>query len=295
MSSGNLTADRRFAYAQMLRESGDMTGAADLITQALELAPRWAEGRFALAETLALAEQKDAAAAEYRTYLALDPADSMGAAIRLALLETATPPAALPAAYVCRLFDEYAPRFDTALVDGLAYRAPQALRDAVGTARMYDAALDMGCGTGLAGAAFRSMTTWLEGVDLSSRMVAEAARKDIYDHLAVADMIAHLRTATRSFDLVVAADVLVYMGALTSLFEAVHAHMTASGTFAFTVQRHDDDGDFVLGTEHRYRHSRNYISAQAAAAGFTVQQLEDGVFRQEAGKDVPGVLVVLRA
>ena len=244
MSSGNLTADRRFAYGQMLREEGDASGAADVIAQALELVPTWTEGRFALAETLADSGQVDAASAEYRAYLALDPSDSMGASIRLALLGAAAPPAAVPEAYVRRLFDEYAPRFDKSLVDRLAYRAPEALRAAVGAiprGRKYTSMLDLGCGTGLAGAAFRPMTEWLEGVDLSSRMVGEARRKKIYDHLAVNDMIEHLRAATRRFDLMVAADVLVYLGPLDDIFRAVHARIAVDGVFAFTVQRHEGE------------------------------------------------------
>ena len=39
MSSGNLDADRRFAYAQGLRQDGDHAAAVDVFVQALELAP----------------------------------------------------------------------------------------------------------------------------------------------------------------------------------------------------------------------------------------------------------------
>src|SRR5882757_7520997 len=112
MSSGDLTADRRFEYGRMLREIGDPASAADVIAQALELAPAWPEGHFALAEALAEANRKTDAVAAYRAYLGLDPADSMGASIRLGLLGAADIPTAFPDAYVRRLFDNYAPRFD---------------------------------------------------------------------------------------------------------------------------------------------------------------------------------------
>jgi predicted TPR repeat methyltransferase len=296
MSSGNLTADRRFEYGQMLREIGDPAGAADVIAQALELVPTWAEGRFALAEALADANRKDDAIAAYRAYLARDPADSLGAAIRLGLLGATPTPAVMPDAYVRRLFDEYAPRFDKSLVEGLAYRAPDALRSAVdGLAprRMFAAMLDLGCGTGLAGVAFRPVATRLDGVDLSARMVAEAERKGIYDHLAVGDMIAHLAQAPAPFDLIVAADVLVYLGALDAVFGAVRSKITADGVFAFTVQR-AETGDFALGREHRYSHSRAYVAACAARAGFKIAALDDGVFRKEKGLPVPGLLAILQ-
>ena len=44
--------------------------------------------------------------------------------------------------------------------------------------------LDLGCGTGLAGEAFRPHVDWLEGVDLSPGMIAQARKKTIYDRLA---------------------------------------------------------------------------------------------------------------
>jgi predicted TPR repeat methyltransferase len=296
MSSGNLTADRRFAYAQMLRESGDAAAAADVIVQALELAPQWAEGRFALAETLADAGRTQDAVEAYRAYLARDPADSMGAAVRLALLAATPVPAALPGAYVQRLFDDYAPRFDAALTERLGYRAPEALRAAVAAVapdRTFAAMLDLGCGTGLAGAAFRPMAKWLEGMDLSPRMIAEAERKHVYDQLAAGDMLTHMKTAHRRFDLIIAADVLVYVGALEDGLQAARKIIAPDGLFAFTVQRHDGAG-YVLGAEHRYSHSRAYVEASARGAGFAVTRLDDGVFRQEKGVDVPGLLAVLR-
>jgi predicted TPR repeat methyltransferase len=296
MPSGNLTADRRFEYGQMLREVGDPAGAADVIAQALELVPTWAEGRFALAEVLADANRKDDAIAAYRAYLTLDPADSMGASLRLGLLGAVHSPTVMPEAYVRRLFDEYAPRFDKSLVEGLAYRAPEALRtavDQVTPGRDFGAMLDLGCGTGLAGVAFRPVVARLDGVDLSTRMVAEAERKGVYDHLVVGDMVAHLAQATSLFDLIVAADVLVYLGALNDVFRAVRAKIAADGVFAFTVQR-AEAGDFGLGREHRYSHSRAYVSACAARTGFKIAALTDGVFRKEKGMPVPGLLALLQ-
>ena len=293
MSSGNLTADRRFDYARSLRAEGDHRAAADVIGQALELAPDWAEARFALAEALAESGDRAGAEAAYRAYLARDSADSMGARLRLALLD-ATTPSALPEAYVRRLFDEYAPRFDAALVERLQYRAPEKLRAALELAapdRRFARALDLGCGTGLAGAAIRDRADRLEGVDLSTAMVAVAQRKTIYDHLAAGEMVSYVIAAPLPFDLVLAADVLVYVGDLAPLFAAVAARMTAGGLFAFTLQRHDGAG-FVLGEEHRYRHSTAYLRDVAGA--FEIVTLTDDVFRREKNVDVPGLLVVLR-
>jgi predicted TPR repeat methyltransferase len=293
MSSGNLTADRRFAYAQMLRKDGDAVAAADLLAQTLELAPAWAEAQFTLAEALAEAGRDEDAVAAYGGYLLLDPTDSMGAAVKLSLLGGADDGSTLPEAYVRRLFDGYASRFDTALVDTLKYRGPENLRtalDKVWPSGSFARAYDLGCGTGLMGAALRDRVQWLGGVDLSPAMVKEAERKAIYDSLTVGDMISALNSIDVC-DLIVAADVLTYVGDLTPTFKSVRAKL--DGLFAFTVQKKDGEG-FTLGAEHRFRHSLDYITALAGQMGFEILLIEMSVTRQEKGVDADGFVAVLR-
>ena len=295
MSSGDLTADRRFAYAQMLRKDGDFVAAAEVLAQTLELTPQWAEGSFTLAETLAEAGRKFDAVAAFEEYLKLDPADSMGAAVKLALLNPEIP-AVLPEAYLRRLFDEYAPGFEKALLEKLHYRAPQILSDAldeIAPDQTFPRVFDLGCGTGLAGVVVRGRAGWLGGVDLSAAMIKGATDKKIYDQLIVGDMTAALEGLEADCDLSVAADVLTYVGNLAALFAAVGQRLAPNGLFAFTVQRHDGEG-FVLGQEHRFSHSRGYIEA-LSKTGFKVLKLDEAVSRQEKGVDVPGLVAVLRA
>jgi len=296
MSSGNLTADRRFAYALLLRRDGDTEAAADVLRQTLELVPTWAEGWFALAETLAEGGRKYDAITAFEDYLKLDPADSMGAAVKLALL-TETKPATLPPAYLTRLFDEYAPRFEKALIEKLHYRAPQILRAALDESepsRTFARVFDLGCGTGLAGVAIRDRAGWLGGVDLSAAMVKGAESKGIYDQLTVGDMLAALERLDEMCDLILAADVLTYVGELAPAFALARKHLKAGGLLAFTVQRHEGDG-FKLGAEHRFSHSRSYIEALALQTGLEVLVLKEAVSRQEKGTDVPGLVAVLRS
>lgn len=295
MSSGNVLADRRAAFAGMLRERGDLDEAVSLYEQALALAPGWAPGHFALAETLeGLGRYQDACAA-YRACLAAAEEDTLGATARLALIGGAIVPDRLPEAYVRTLFDQYAPRFDQALVEGLDYRAPFQLREAVdavapgpdGFARV----LDLGCGTGLAGEAFRARAAWLVGVDLSPGMIAEARRKGVYDDLAEGD--AATPAAGGGFDLVVAADVLVYLGAIEPVFAAVHAALAPDGLFAFSAERGTAPG-FALARTCRYAHHPDYVRQAAAAAGFETVALTEAVCRREAGEDVASLVVILR-
>jgi predicted TPR repeat methyltransferase len=296
MSSGNLTADRRFAYAQLLRRDGDAEAAADVLSQTLELVPDWAEGRFALAEALTEAGRKHDAIPAFEAYLEIDPADSMGAAVKLALL-TEVAPRQMPEAYLRRLFDEYAPRFEKSLLEKLNYRAPEILRaavDAVQPDGTFARVFDLGCGTGLMGVAIKDRATWLGGADLAPAMVRGAENKNIYDYLDVSEMVIAVDALAAPCDLMLAADVLAYVGDLTSVLRAVRRKLTPGGLFAFTVQRHDDEG-FVLGAEHRFSHSRAYIENLAKAEGYATTYLENAVSRQEKGVDVPGLAVILRA
>jgi len=276
---------------------GDAAAAVSVFEQVLERTPDWPEARFALADALDAAGRRDEAVAAYAAYLAGDPADVMGAAVRLALLGATPQPERLPPAYVRTLFDQYAPRFEASLIGRLAYRAPFQLRaalDAVAPAAAPEGrVLDLGCGTGLAGEAMRGRAAWLEGVDLSPAMVERARRKGIYDRLEVGEAVAALGDARDRFDIVVAADVVVYLGNLIPLFEAVRRALAPDGRFALSAQRTAGDG-FVLGGDHRYSHSPAYLKAAAEASGLAVERLEEAVCRTEANADVPGLIVVLR-
>ena len=298
MTSGSLLADRRLEYARAFHDAGEADAAISLLEQAVGLAPDWPEGHFLLGEWCASAGRRDDAVAAYARCLALDPADRLGAIIRLALLGAAPPPATLPPAYVAAVFDEYAPRFDTTLLQALDYRVPAllgaALTSSLDSDNRIGAVLDLGCGTGLAGERFRQHATWLEGVDLSHAMVREAERRGVYDMLHVEDILGFLGRAMRRYDLVLAADVLGYVGEAAPLFAAVAKVLAPGGRFAFSAEQGDGDG-FVLTAGHRFAHGEAYLNVQAEAAGLSVESIEPIVCRFEAGAPVAGLLMVARS
>ena len=156
-SSGDLIADRRFNLAAALAADGDLAAASDVLEQALALAPGWAAGWLTLGDWRQRQGERDAAVAAYARAAALDPGHRLGADLRLVALGAAPTPEAMPADYVRTLFDDYAPRFDRALVERLGYDAPERLAASLGTLgeRRFAHALDLGCGTGLMGAAIR--------------------------------------------------------------------------------------------------------------------------------------------
>ncbi|MBF0327027.1 MAG: tetratricopeptide repeat protein [Alphaproteobacteria bacterium] len=271
-------------------------GAAAAFERAVAAKPDLAKAWFCLGEARRQQNKPDLARKAYGHYLVLDPADHCGAALGLALAGGTNAPAKPPEAYVRKLFDDYAERFDDSLVGKLEYRAPtvlgQALAEVLGPVSGLDV-VDIGCGTGLAAPVLKPLAGRLDGVDLSPAMIAKAAERGLYDHLETGDVVAYLEARPGSVDLVAAADVLVYLGDLEPIFVAAAKALRDGGTLAFTAEKNDERA-WVLGPTQRYAHSPAYIRAHAEAAGFTVALLEDAVTRHEAGQPVPGLVAVLR-
>jgi predicted TPR repeat methyltransferase len=205
----------------------------------------------------------------------------------------------MPQAYVRALFDQYAPRFETALVDDLDYRGPALLFKAVLAARhavrkpaFFKRAIDLGCGTGLAASAFAREVDHFTGIDLSPRMIEKARSTGLYAELAVADMLEGLRgRPDASTELVLAADAMVYVADLASLLCEANRVLGAGGLLAFTVETHDGDG-VILGEGLRYAHSADYVRASIRDAGLALSQLEVLSARNEDNAPVPGLVVV---
>lgn len=294
-SSGDLIADRRFNLAAALAAEGDFAAAAEVLEQALERAPAWGPGWLTLGDWRQRHGDRAAAVAAFGRAAALDPAGQLGADLRLAALSAAPMPAAMSADYVRTLFDDYAPRFDTALVERLGYAAPARLADLLAGLgeRRFANALDLGCGTGLMGAGVRARVDHLTGFDLSAGMLRQAARRGIYERLAAGDAVELMAAEPESaFDLVLAADLLPYVGDLAPLFAAVARVLAGGGAFAFSAERHDGDG-FVLGEALRYRHAPALVAEAAAAAGLAVMSVEPVSLRRDRGVPVPGLVGLL--
>lgn len=198
--------------------------------------------------------------------------------------------------YVRHLFDQFSADYDTRMLAQLAYRAPLILREfgkllGLGGTKRH-CILDLGCGTGLMGEAVRDWAERLDGVDLSPQMIERARARGIYDGLWVADIIVRLAEHDRNYDLIVAADTIVYLGDLAPLFLAVHARLADGGSFLFTAESKDGDG-YELGPKRRWRHSQSYLRCEADRAGLCVSGLMTCVPRVEAGQPVEGWAVAL--
>ncbi len=289
LTSGDLAADRRYAWGMAALAEGDAAVAADLLQQALELAPSWAPAWLALGDARDRAGLRAGAVEAWRQCLALEPEDRLGAAPRLAAAGEARSSDAISAAYVKALFDDYAPRFDGHLTEALSYRGPEVVARALDDAaagRRFGRALDLGCGTGLTGLALRARVDWLGGCDLSPAMLARARKRAVYDLLEERDLLEVLEASTGgSLDLIVAADVLIYVSALGPVFAAAARALAPSGLMAFTTQ--SGEADVAVGEDLRVSHAPASVLRLAVQAGLDPVLVRDEWVRKERGRPVP--------
>ncbi len=299
-SSGDILADRRYEYARAAFDEGDLAAASDLARQALELAPRFAAAHALLGRAEAASARPEAAVAALREALALEPDDALGVRLDLARLGAIAPEAAITDGYVRALFDDYAPQFERHLVRNLSYRGPDLLADALRRAAVrrmrayrFRAALDLGCGTGLMARALEGVAATVEGVDLSPRMLAKAAKthftmrctranssRSFADERRAKRISSWRRTSSSTWRI------------FRPRFAEAHRVLERDGFFAFTVQGHDGEG-VVLGEDARYAHGEDYLRGLAARTGFATIIVERVSTREDRGKPVPGFLAVL--
>jgi predicted TPR repeat methyltransferase len=296
VSSGNPVIDRRYHWALDYLMRGDAEAAADILSQVVETAPGFATAWFALATIRERLGDRDGAVAAFAAARDADREDYHGARLHLARLGVGEATPAMTGVYVRRLFDQHAPEFDQALIERLDYRGPQLLLEAVRahSGERLGSVLDLGCGTGLSGAAFRPHCDRLIGVDISSGMVEQARAKGLYDRLAVADLLEFLASESGAQNhLAVAADVFVYCSDIAPIAAGVAKVLTPGGLFAFSVETHDRSG-VRMQESLRYAHGADHVRAAIGAAGLKLLQLSEASTRTERGEPVPGLIAIAR-
>lgn len=317
-----------------LQRLGQPQAALATFQRLVQVAPQQPEAWFHLAQTLQLQDEAADAVVAYDRCLALAPGHGpawrqRGGALKdlgrtadaqasfeqalaagdqpeldrwhLALLRGEAPPQP-PRAYVEGLFDDYAEGFDRHLVDTLGYRAPEQLLQLLVAHGPRDCAsvLDLGCGTGLCGPLLRPLLRSpdgrLTGLDLSANMLQQAARRGAYDELLQADLVQHLHGTPQRHDLVLAADVFIYVGDLAPVLAGARRVLRPGGWLAFSVEPADAPGQaWQLRDTQRYAHGTQALQAQAAACGLQTRALVHGVLRQDQGGDLHGVFVLMQA
>ena len=213
----------------------------------------------------------------------------------LAAVSGAGSPAHAPRQYVEFLFDDYAPRFDAHLVGLLGYRAHRVLVEGLADLgpRRYARALDLGCGTGLCGPLVRPLAGALDGVDLSARMLEQARATGCYADLLQADIAEHLAATAHRYELLLAADVFIYVGDLDAVFAGAARALAPCGVFCFSVEQAGDAEGVALRTSLRYAHGLHYLQALARRHGFAWRHQRSAPIREDQRQPIPGRYVYL--
>ncbi|MBK8740773.1 MAG: tetratricopeptide repeat protein [Betaproteobacteria bacterium] len=289
-------ADAWFRHGQALQSLDRHEQALASYAQALaldpELAPAWSSRGSILTDL----RRTDEAAHAFERALACggDPALN---GYFLAAVTGGPAPAVAPPQYVQSLFDDYAGSFDEHLTKVLRYRAPAVLIDnlrALGN-RRFRRALDLGCGTGQCGPLVKAIAELVDGVDLSAQMLGQARALGVYERLEQAEIAAYLRAADLRYDLVLAADVFIYVGDLEPVFAGVRRVLDPGGVFCFSAELAGSGGDFELKLTLRYGQSERYLRALAQQHGFAVERVLRQPIREDRQQPVAGLYVYLTA
>ena len=221
-------SDAALVLGEVLLTCGHLPTAISEFQRAVELAPASDAARLALGSAWLEAGEAERASQiladiPSTSYFARPAAAKIAAADEMKRANRSAP------GYVRHLFDQFAPDYDRRMLEDLSYRAPHILRglaDMLGIAEAGTlSVLDLGCGTGLSGAVFKDIAARLDGVDLSPKMIAAARSRAIYDGLTVQDIETSLAQDGPAYDLIVAADTLVYLGDLSPVLSGARVRL----------------------------------------------------------------------
>lgn len=286
-------ADYFHNLGNVYRKQNDYTKAAEAFRHSIALQPYQSNAYRGLWRTLYSVGELEEAGKLLREWLGRDPDNPIAKHNYAAFLGGEDIPERASDDYVRHTFDSFAGSFDQALAR-LEYRAPQLVANAVGTVALGQdglAILDAGCGTGLCGPLLRPYAGRLVGVDLSPKMLAKAAGRQVYEELAEAELVDYMERNPAVFDLIVSADTLVYFGELRPFANAAHQALRIGGHLVFTLEKELSEAGYKLNPHGRYSHSPAYVEAVLSAAGLGICTLDEAALRNEAGKPVLGMVI----
>jgi len=203
-----------------------------------------------------------------------------------------------PPGYMRHLFDDFASHYDDTMLNKLGYQAHFHLRELADRVLPQRErgwrVLDLGCGTGLVGEAFGDLARGgrVDGIDLAPRMIEAARSRGVYDDLTLGDIESILAAPGRSYDLILAADTMIYIGDLTNVFSGVARRLEQGGFYLFAVESMPGSS-WEQSPMNRFRHSEAYLRRLAEQSGFTITGFVAAAPRQEANQPVEGFAVAL--
>ena len=268
-------------------EQKQLLKAKSCFEKAVELNSNYINAHHNLGGVLKSLGQSQAAIDAFSKVLKID-SQNVDAAHMLNVLNNANI-TSIPQAYVANLLEAYATNFDKSLVTKLNYKGPQELTKLLGKLdrNTFETTLDLGCGTGLMGALLKELSKDITGVDLSSKMLKSAAKLGVYSDLKNIDALDYLVRTEKKFDLFVAADVFIYFGDLTDIFQKMKNRSNVGSKLLFTTEYFKGQG-YRLNNTGRFSHSPKYIEKLCSVMGIQIEAFEIGHLRHDGGNSVLG-------
>lgn len=274
---------------------GEQENAIAYFRKALAIEPEFADANNNLASLLAATGNTEEAIELFKNALQVNKNDGMAQHMLNALQgNTSTHPSP---DYVIGLFDNAANDFDKQLVSKLNYKAPELIYQAVGKiSDLQDNTLDimdLGCGTGLCAPLFHTSAKTMKGIDLSRKMLAKAKTLNLYDELINGDITTQLHQLNNKYDLILSADVFIYVGDLKSIFKASTQALKPDSLFAFSLEAEESEVDFRLCNTGRYAHTMKYIRKLAKENALEEKYFTEATLRMDKNEPIKGYIVVL--
>ncbi len=286
-------AEAHYNLGITLQELGRLDEALASYKEAIALKPDFVEAHNNLGNTFHGLGRLDEALASYKQAITLKPEYSSSKHMLAALTGETTESA--PRDFVENLFDNYAAKFESSLVDNLEYKTPSVIAEIIIKDSKFDklgSIMDLGCGTGLFGLEIKQFCEYLEGIDLSEKMLDEAMKKDIYNKLIKEDILTYLSNASFNFDYFVSTDVFTYIGDLSGIFRLIKSRNKTGGKLVFSTEDYDGDG-FFLEQSGRYSHSKKYIEGLCKKFGYKLRHFETQALRKDKNEYISGGLYIL--
>lgn len=201
--------------------------------------------------------------------------------------------------YIITEFDNFAEYFEDKLTNDLEYKIPEILTNNImkylNNKQKYNI-LDIGCGTGLLGIELKSISNQMIGIDLSKKMLHKAQEKNIYTELHNIEIQEYLDKQPKlTLDIIVSADVFIYIGELYEIFRKASDILVNNGIFAFSIEVLKENKNYNLNESGRFSHSEQYIIDLAHQYNFQILNSFHTTIRKENDIYLPGMIFILTA